>query len=545
MKPPLDSKSSKNIDRKLRKRRHNMTTLNASSSNQATSNTTNENPLDHYLQACYNESSTTKNHYVKQWRYWCIILSCGMANSSDAAEILCLSYILSDDSFQEAFLQESKWKGGLLAAAVFLGMFLGGLFLGTLGDWTGRRPMLLAGLACNSIAGILASVSPNFTILTLLRFIAGIGIGTTVPPLFSLVTELAPPSQRGFCVTIVASFWMVGSIFVAVTAWIMMEHYQTPWRIFAMTCALPSALGWALCQSLVPESPRFLAMQQQHHASFDVARFLGKQLNSANSTLTVQDLERAFSKRPDHCEKVSTLSTNDSSSIQKIRQAWTEFSISCRQLYTSPNLRPVTWPLQIAWFSLSFGSYGLLTWINTIFVEVHLHNVYQNALLFAASNLPGNIITGIWMDRVKRGHMLQASIIASALCLVFFAIFSQTQSQFGIVASACAFQCFTIAAWNTIDCMTSELFPTYVRSSGMAVCAASGRIGAMVAQFVNGYLIQSPVRLLLTSSLTLLLGALTPLLLPSDGDLTGQSVPDFATDPHTTAYRNTEFQQLV
>jgi hypothetical protein len=58
----------------------------------------------------------------------------------------------------------------------------------------------------------------------------------------------------------------------------------------------------------------------------------------------------------------------------------------------------------------------------------------------------------------------------------------------------------------------------------MGVCAASGRIGAMVAQLINGALVKDPVRLLLVASATLMLGAFTPCWLP--GDMTGQPVND-------------------
>jgi hypothetical protein len=82
----------------------------------------------------------------------------------------------------------------------------------------------------------------------------------------------------------------------------------------------------------------------------------------------------------------------------------------------------------------------------------------------------------------------------------------------------------------------------------MGVCAASGRIGAMVAKFVNGFLIESPVRLLLTSSISLELGALAPQLLPRNRDLTGQPVPDFATKIEATNIVNrhcSEMEQLI
>jgi len=60
----------------------------------------------------------------------------------------------------------------------------------------------------------------------------------------------------------------------------------------------------------------------------------------------------------------------------------------------------------------------------------------------------------------------------------------------------------------------------------MGVCAASGRIGAMVAQFINGALVGRPVRLLIVASVTLAIGATTPFLLPQHGDMTGRPVQD-------------------
>jgi VNT family MFS transporter (synaptic vesicle glycoprotein 2) len=209
--------------------------------------------------------------------------------------------------------------------------------------------------------------------------------------------------------------------------------------------------------------------------------------------------------------------------------AMADFWVSAAKLYTPElKMKQTTWPLQMVWFSLSFGSYGLLTWINTLFVAVHLENVYFNAFLFALSNLPGNILSALLMDRVKRSTMLVGSVLCAAGGLFSFAFFAaaSTLNAPGIVVSACIFQCFTASAWNTIDCMTSELFPTSVRSTGMGVCAASGRVGAMVAQFINGALVANPVRLLLVASMTLLLGATTPCLLPNGGDMTGQPVQD-------------------
>jgi MFS family permease len=530
-----------------------------------------------------------------QWRYWMIFISLGVANSSDASEILCLSYILSYEPFQNDMLYHTAWRASLLAATVFLGMLVGGLTVGTLGDSLGRRPMLLAGLCTNCFSGLLSAVAPDVVSLSLCRLVAGFGIGASVPPLFTLCSELAAPAHRGFWVTVAASFWMVGSIYVALTGWYCLggsgsttnddtddndEQGNVYWRVFAATCALPSALGCVLVYALVPESPRFLALAGKHCEAVIAAQYVADCLLYTGPPLTVSEVLEHYpltandsgddydddDDQGDHMrlrprrripQSLSMQPTggsyevsSSSSSLNRYRNksigsmillAWVDFLASTRKLYTV-QLRQTTWPLQMVWFSLSFGSYGLLTWINRLFFEVHLQNVYQNALLFALSNLPGNILSALLMDRTGRTTLLIGSVVAAALSLVVFAYVAYTNKQYDdsnddhqqhpqlstawIVGSACAFQCFTISAWNAIDVMTSELFPTAVRSTGLGVCAASGRIGALLAQFVNGALVEDPVRLLLVAATTLMLGALTPALLPVASDRTGQPVAD-------------------
>mmetsp|Transcript_16324 Transcript_16324/g.35451 ORF Transcript_16324/g.35451 Transcript_16324/m.35451 type:complete len:316 (-) Transcript_16324:111-1058(-) len=207
------------------------------------------------------------------------------------------------------------------------------------------------------------------------------------------------------------------------------------------------------------------------------------------------------------------------------------------------NLRNgVTVPLQFIWFSLSFGSYGLLTWINSIFVKVHLQDLYFNELLFAAANLPGNILAGGLIDRIGRRLLLTLAMGCSALSLAAFAYFAKGSDSNGaggdgsvntvmIVLCACSFQAFSIAGWNALDTISGEVFPTSVRSTGMGVCTASGRIGALLAQFVNAALVNQPVLLLSVASATLLVGAASPCLLEGD-DMARKGLEDDASEHH-------------
>ena len=540
-----------------------------------------------------NDSRTLDNANSEQypWRYWLIYMSLGIANSSDASEILCLSYILSIPQFEDHILHHTAWRAGLLAATVFMGMLIGGLVVGGASDSLGRQPLLVTGLAVNSIAGLISAASTDVYLLSACRFIAGLGIGATVPPLFALCSELAPPSSRGFWVTCVASFWMVGSMYVAIVGWILLGLTTNStdsnndgiswWRIFTALCAVPSCVGCVMVNTFVPESPRFLLLQGQHDRALLVVQALGHNLNYTGPSMTLEELvyhyplddqdsgrtgilpilpselkpaprdsslfrpmsmedsDHTISQEGVHQRRGSALrrasQTMQVSNIA-VRTGTGDFLRSVSKLYTT-QMRSTTWPLQMVWFTLSFGSYGLLTWINTLFIESHLENVYFNSLLFSASNLPGNLLSAMLMDKVGRASLLTGSILAASLSLLAFAYVAAHQtsdenntsiSTSWIVLAACSFQCFTIASWNTIDVLSSELFPTSVRSTGMGVCAATGRIGAMLAQFVNGALITHPVRLLLTAAGALFLGALTPIFLPADQ--TGRPVQDYTSD---------------
>jgi len=158
--------------------------------------------------------------------------------------------------------------------------------------------------------------------------------------------------------TVAASFRMVGSICVALAALVFLAGMGTSWRVFAITCALPSAIGAALVFMLVPESSRFLALQGHSEEGLQVANQLVKQMNYNGPPLTLQEvlLQYLISEKICHPAYLGSISSLVLELVVGIREAWSDFSQSTAKLY-SHQLQNTTWPLQIVWFSLSFGSY--------------------------------------------------------------------------------------------------------------------------------------------------------------------------------------------
>jgi len=343
---------------------------------------------------------------------------------------------------------------------------------------------------------------------------------------------------------------MVGSIYVALVAILSFQMNDWSWRVFAVLCAVPSLAGAVAVWLVVPASPRFLAKVGMIEQATETTNTLAIKMG-ANTMPVSAAYDDGIGGVEDtntfRMLQVDELAQQYPQSGQRGREGQnfhftsilSDGMKSTKALY-APNLRKgITLPLQLIWFTLSFGSYGLLTWINSIFVEVNLSNVYFNALLFAAANLPGNILAGALMDRIGRRRLLTVSLSCSAVSLFVFAHYSQVRPDVDmpnanttmIVLSACSFQAFSIASWNCLDTITGEEFPTSVRSTGLGICTASGRIGALIAQFVNSWLIDEPARLLLVASATLLFGAASPCLLEG-ADMAGRSLEDEPSEHH-------------
>jgi MFS family permease len=192
-----------------------------------------------------------------------LLVICGGCNAADAVEILAVSFILPSATSD---LSMSDPEKGWLAGMIFAGMMLGGWIWGSLSDRYGRKPCLMWCLLINGLGGLLSAFAPNFTTILLCRFLAGIGVGGSVPVVFTYFSEFLCTRDRGAYMVAISLCWMVGSLFTAGLAWSIIPHpidldigfiHMHSWRIFAFLCAFPS-LACAAALVGAPESPRWL-----------------------------------------------------------------------------------------------------------------------------------------------------------------------------------------------------------------------------------------------------------------------------------------------
>jgi MFS transporter, AAHS family, 4-hydroxybenzoate transporter len=136
-----------------------------------------------------------------------------------------------------------------------LGVTLGALAFGRLGDRRGRRQMLMAALlvqAAASFAGLLAT-TPSAMAMT--RLVAGLGVGGMTPNAVALAMELAPPRWRTAATTVVLSGVALGS---SLPALVVRELVPTHgWTVLFAIAGAASFLLCLLVRAFVPESGAF------------------------------------------------------------------------------------------------------------------------------------------------------------------------------------------------------------------------------------------------------------------------------------------------
>lgn len=183
--------------------------------------------------------------------------------------------------------------------------------------------------------------------------------------------------------------------------------------------------------------------------------------------------------------------------------------------FFSPELRRTSILLMVVWFSLSLGWYGLTLWIPTIFAETDVAlDPYLDAFLVQAANLPGNILSSFLIERIGRKKVLSYSLVFACASAIGFP-FAKTEVV--VVLCACLLNAASTMSWNALDCLSTESFPTSLRSTAMGLLAATGRIGSIAGQFVFGALIHvSLFALLGVAGAILLVGAIAATLLPKE-----------------------------
>nr|XP_040052059.1 synaptic vesicle glycoprotein 2Ca isoform X2 [Gasterosteus aculeatus aculeatus] len=138
--------------------------------------------------------------------------------------------------------------------------------------------------------------------------------------------------------------------------------------------------------------------------------------------------------------------------------------------------------------------------------------VYFINFLGTLAVLPGNIVSALLMDKIGRLSMLGGSMVLSGISC-FFLWFGTSESM--MIFMLCLYNGLSISAWNSLDVITTESFPTARRGTGFGFCNALCKLAAVLGNLIFGSLvgITKAIPILMASSV-LVGGGLVALRLP-------------------------------
>lgn len=481
--------------------------------------------------------------------HYFLLATCGFVSTSEEMDVISMSFILPS---AECDLDLNTHTKGWLNCIIFIGMMAGAYAWGSVADSMGRKKVLIAISVMNAICIVASSFCQTYELFMLLRFLNGAALGGSGPVIWSYFAEFQPKAKRGSMLSFMAAFWTLGNLFVACLAWLIipssMGYFSSTfkynsWRIFLLVCSVPSFVV-AILLIFLPESPKFLLSQGDHEGALNVFRKIyhintGRQ----HDLYPVKELLDEFPKTEEEIEK-----QKEAEDVGKCRNMMSDIVDNSKQLFVSPILKITLICITIN-FTFHIGYYGLMMWFPELFnrfneySEAHRgqeatvcevteyvvkaglesqeklcshkiqSDVFMESLITVAAAFPSNILAVLFMDRLGRKFFFVFSTFSSGLCAS--GMYFVTNTKQNLIVSA-VFSSVISCGNAALDCIITEIFPTNVRATGVAISMVAARLGGLIGNIVIATLLDMycPAPTFIVAAL-LIGGGLLCLILPN------------------------------
>ena len=351
----------------------------------------------------------------------------------------------------------SVLAGGLFGVA--LGSALGGL----LGDRVGRRAALITSVVCFGAMTLGMAGAHSLTVLLLLRFGAGLGIGGALPNAATLTAEFTPVNRRALATTLTIVCIPLGGLVAGVMASSLLGAHS--WRmLFVIGGAAPLLLALLLF-ALLPESPRFLAKDSTREPEL---RAMLKRVG-----------------RPVPMDARLRLGVASEGVAQGRRGQLVD-------LFREGFGRDTT-ALWIAFFLCLLAVYLAFNWLPSILTGNHFSSkeASQGLTLYNVGGIFGAIAVGAWITlKGSRLPMLvSASLAIVSALLIAGMVHLPTLSHHWLLGAILVQGLSVNAVQTTLYALATQLYPTRVRATGVAFALAIGRTGAIVSAYLGARLL--------------------------------------------------------
>jgi PHS family inorganic phosphate transporter-like MFS transporter len=379
-----------------------------------------------------------------------------------------------------------------------VGTLCGQLLFGWLADIVGRKRMYGVELCIIMIASFGQAISSGnhavsiVGVLVVWRFLMGVGIGGDYPLSAVISSEFAATRIRGRMMTAVFAAQGWGNFAAVLVSYIVtmayknkilsdpdvnhLNHVDYMWRIVIGLGCVPAVFALYF-RLTIPETPRF---------TMDIERNILQATDDINGVLTTGE----FGHDPDNI-------------IQRVdapRSSWSDF---CAYFGRRQNAK-VLFGTAYSWFALDIAFYGLGLNSSIILEAIGFgtplskgtQGIYQNLrnvtvgnlILSVAGLIPGYWVAFIFIDSWgRRPIQLMGFAVLTLLFIIMGFGYDKLTATHGGTNAFVFLYCLTNFFQNfgpntTTFIIPGEIFPTRYRSTGHGISAASGKLGAIVAQ---------------------------------------------------------------
>ncbi len=372
-----------------------------------------------------NQQLTNRPHTTRNQRRTIISTSAGFALEN--MDIMFLSFALAP---MITSLKISGAAAGMISSITNLGMLVGGVIFGLIGDRIGRVKTFSHTIFIFAFATAGMFFAKNIWIIYILRFIAGIGAGGEYGVGIALIAENFPANRVGRITSIAAIGGQIGAIFAAIMAAIIIPDFG--WNALFLVGLIPVVLAF-LVRKHLQESPIFLASKQ----------------NAENK------------------EKISL----------------TELFTTGKQSYQTIALMFMV-VVQIA------GYFGLMNWLPTIMQKQLKINVSGSSIWMIATIIGmsiGMMTFGTILDRLGPRMAYSIFLVGSAISVFLITL---TFNEASLILAGAVLGFFSNGMFGGYGAIISRLYPTHIRATANNLIVNVGRAIGGFSSVVIGFLME-------------------------------------------------------
>ncbi|QCI69492.1 MFS transporter [Phreatobacter stygius] len=346
---------------------------------------------------------------------------------------------------------DATQAGFMLSSALF-GMMFGAMGLGWVADRYGRRVGLSLSVLFFSVFTAAAGFTSDPVTFSVMRFLAGLGIGGAIPAAAAQITEYSPKKVRGMIFTVMTCGYAVGSILAAVLGKTLIDAYG--WQTVFIAAGLPVLLI-PFIMKYMPESLPFLI---KHRDDAHLREVVGK-------------IRPGLKLGPQEEFLVPDEDKAAGAPVARLFQEGRGFSTA------------MFW---IAYITCLFMLYALSSWLVKLMAMAgySLGSALNFLLAFNSGAIVGAIGGGWLSDKLNIKWVLFCGFLTAAVSLT--ALGYGVQPLLLVVAVVGA---STLGTQILAYAYTAQFYPAAIRSTGVGFASGIGRFGAIAGPIGIGVLV--------------------------------------------------------